>query len=310
MGKFISLVFLMFNISLVWGQGRLLSSQYNYNKLSINAAYAGTDQNLDFTLLHRSQWQGVKGAPTQQILTINFPYIKDALGLGLNFSNLSYGITQLINVSVPYSYAITMGKSKLSFGSSINFKSLSENYAKDLTAIDDRQIDNGIPQTNITGRSINFGLGAYLSNKQAFVGISTNSLLKDILITENAILTPNFRSIDFLGGYQFGINKDLNLLVQGMGRIANQLQSTLDINAGVEYQRKMNFGIGMRIGNPVANALLFNSGFYMKNGYVGFAYEYPMSQLRGVQLGSFELIGYYSFTLKKSKYEGFNPRFF
>lgn len=310
MDRIITFLLLCCNISFLCGQGRTLTSQYLYNKLSINPAYAGTNNSLDFTLLHRSQWQGIKGAPTQQILSVNFPKIKDALGIGLNINHLTYGITQFVEFSLPYSYSLSLGQTKLNLGSCISFKSYSEKYSKDLSSIDDRAIDLGIPQINIMGRVVNFGLGAYLSSKNGFLGVSTNSLVNDLQLLEDIVKVPSFKSIDFIGGYQFRMSDDLQLLAQGMGRIANRLQSTFDINSAIEYQRKINFGIGLRIGNPVANALLFNSGFSLSNGYMGIAYEYPLSQLRGAQLGSFELIGYYSFKLKKSKYEGFNPRFF
>ncbi|HMP29400.1 MAG TPA: PorP/SprF family type IX secretion system membrane protein, partial [Saprospiraceae bacterium] len=232
------------------------------------------------------------------------------LGLGININHLSYGITRSLDINLPYSYSLKVGNHNLSFGSAINFKSYQENYSKELVAIDDRTIDPSIPNTNLSSQSLNFGLGIYFSNNTSFLGLSTQSLVNDIVLVDNNVLIPSFRSLDIIGGLKFDVGSDVALLMQGMGRLATQFGSLLDLNAGFEYQNKMNFGIGMRLGTPIANAMTFNAGFDVVNGYIGFAYEYPLSQLRGVQLGSYEIIGFYSLKLKKSKYEGFNPRFF
>ncbi|HMP29401.1 MAG TPA: type IX secretion system membrane protein PorP/SprF, partial [Saprospiraceae bacterium] len=74
---YIVLFFAICSSGKVSTQGRLLTTQYIFNKLSINPAFAGTNQTLDFTVLHRSQWQGIKTAPTHQNISTNFPKIKD-----------------------------------------------------------------------------------------------------------------------------------------------------------------------------------------------------------------------------------------
>ena len=48
-------------------------TQYMYNTLNVNPAYAGSRGHLTALLLHRSQWVGVNGAPTTQVLAVDGP---------------------------------------------------------------------------------------------------------------------------------------------------------------------------------------------------------------------------------------------
>ena len=44
-------------------------SQYMYNMISINPAYAGSREVMVVNLLNRNQWIGVEGAPITQTLS-------------------------------------------------------------------------------------------------------------------------------------------------------------------------------------------------------------------------------------------------
>ena len=54
-----------------YSQQRGHYTQYMFNGFLINPAYAGADGPLNVTFLHRSQWTGVKGAPSTQTLLVN-----------------------------------------------------------------------------------------------------------------------------------------------------------------------------------------------------------------------------------------------
>ncbi|MBQ4805840.1 type IX secretion system membrane protein PorP/SprF, partial [Aquimarina sp. MMG015] len=48
-------------------------TQYMYNTISVNPAYAGSRGVMSIMGLHRSQWVGLDGAPRTQTLTLNTP---------------------------------------------------------------------------------------------------------------------------------------------------------------------------------------------------------------------------------------------
>ena len=66
-------------------------TQYMYNTVSINPAYAGSRDGFSITALNRNQWVGVDGAPVTQTLSINSPLRNDKIGLGLSVINDKIG---------------------------------------------------------------------------------------------------------------------------------------------------------------------------------------------------------------------------
>lgn len=62
-------------------------TQYMYNPLTVNSAYAGSTETLEAVLIHRSQWVGIDGAPSTQSFTIHSPLSNDKIGLGFSAVN-------------------------------------------------------------------------------------------------------------------------------------------------------------------------------------------------------------------------------
>ena len=62
-------------------------TQYMYNTLSVNPAYAGSRDALSLTGLFREQWIGIDGAPSTQSFVMHSPIYNDNMGLGLSVVN-------------------------------------------------------------------------------------------------------------------------------------------------------------------------------------------------------------------------------
>src|SRR5687767_6135301 len=67
-------------------------TQYMFNPIVINPACAGTDEALKLTLLNRSQWVSVDGAPVTQGLYANGLFQRQRIGVGVSFVNDKIGI--------------------------------------------------------------------------------------------------------------------------------------------------------------------------------------------------------------------------
>ena len=76
---FIWLLFSSFRVS---PQQDAQFTQYMYNANIINPAYAGTREIPNLTILHRSQWAGIDGAPETQTVNLNIPVGFNGVGLG------------------------------------------------------------------------------------------------------------------------------------------------------------------------------------------------------------------------------------
>src|SRR5690606_36819008 len=95
-------------------------TQYMYDTVSVNPAYAGSRDALSITGLHRSQWVGLEGAPQSQTFSFHAP-VDEAkkIGVGLSVINdkIGEGVSQETSFDAIVSYVLkTSDKSKLSFG--------------------------------------------------------------------------------------------------------------------------------------------------------------------------------------------------
>ena len=110
----ILLTLILFNS--IYAQQDAQYSQYMYNTISVNPAYAGTRNVLSVLALHRSQWVGFDGAPTTSTFSINTPIPETNLGLGLSAISDKIGPIEQNTFSVDISYTIRLSeKTNLSF---------------------------------------------------------------------------------------------------------------------------------------------------------------------------------------------------
>ena len=93
-------------------------TQYVYNTISVNPAYAGSRGVFSITGLHRSQWVGLDGAPRTQTLSLNTPIGENnKVGLGISIVNDEIGPTDETYFDIDFSYTIPVSDAgKLSFG--------------------------------------------------------------------------------------------------------------------------------------------------------------------------------------------------
>ena len=93
MKKSLTLLFLFVVVKFSFSQHNNQYSQYMFNGLAINPAYAGANKALNITLLHRNQWTGFDGAPKTTSLSIHTPLPNNKLNVGVNFISDRYGVT-------------------------------------------------------------------------------------------------------------------------------------------------------------------------------------------------------------------------
>src|SRR5690606_10814243 len=107
---------LVFTAFTVFGQQDPQYTQYMYNTLTVNSAYAGSNGHLAITGLYRTQWVGIEGAPETQSLGIDSPVGKN-VGLGLSVVNETIGPSEEQYFDLNFSYTIQASPShKLAFG--------------------------------------------------------------------------------------------------------------------------------------------------------------------------------------------------
>jgi type IX secretion system PorP/SprF family membrane protein len=151
---------LILSISTSYAQQDAQFTQYMYNTININPAYAGSRDVMSIFALHRTQWVGLDGAPTTNTVSINTPVTGSNVGLGLSIINDKIGPSDENNIAIDFSYTIyTSDTYKLAFGLKASANLLNIDFSK-LNQYDkndyvfDINVDNKL--------SPNIGAGFYL----------------------------------------------------------------------------------------------------------------------------------------------------
>ncbi|MBK6567006.1 MAG: type IX secretion system membrane protein PorP/SprF [Saprospiraceae bacterium] len=299
-----------------FGQQQQMYTQFMYNKLSVNPAYSGNENYTSFTLMHRSQWIGLKGAPQAQVFTINFPRIAGRLGAGLNFERQSIGITEKITYEGMYAYKFSMGIGTLSMGMNVSGRSYVQDYTDpSLYAIQGIQNDPSIPLDRFANHVFNAGFGVYYNTKVFYVGASVPRMIRSELdFDKNNFFSTEVRHLYVMTGGSIAYKQDFRFTPQVLIRMAENSPFTFDINMMAVYKDKYSGGLTYRSGGGpgdwgesigVIASLQVNERWM-----TSFAYDFTLSDIQTVDHGSVELCLFYNLVPKKIKTAVVNPRYF
>src|SRR5687768_8733971 len=100
-----------------YGQQRVQYTQYMFNGLMINPAYAGAEGPLSMSFIQRSQWAGVEGAPSTESFSAHSLFKEKQMGAGVSVVNDRIGIHKNLNVLANYAFHVNIGRNRyLSMG--------------------------------------------------------------------------------------------------------------------------------------------------------------------------------------------------
>jgi type IX secretion system PorP/SprF family membrane protein len=99
-------------------------TQYMFNEMFINPAYAGSRDQISATLSYRNQWVGLQGAPKTQSASVHGPLMNKKMGLGLTMMNETIGVTRMFSVSGSQSATAVHCQWVFRVGSSVSRKIL------------------------------------------------------------------------------------------------------------------------------------------------------------------------------------------
>jgi len=278
-------------------------TQYMYNTISINPAYAGSRETLSIVGLHRSQWVGLEGGPTTQTLSIHTPMRNERVGLGFTFINDELGFQNFSYLYADFSYTIPTGeKSKLAFGLKAGFTGYSLDGEFQQLQSDDPVIfgfeDRWKP---------NIGTGVYWHSNKWYLGLSAPRLLNTDYSGDAEFQALERISYYFTGGYVFTLSENTKLKPAMLLKATNGAPLSFDLTANFLFYEKLWLGAGYRI-NEQAAAIGGLADFQVsKQLRIGYAYEYPISDLRPYTSGTHEIL--LMFEIFKSKRIK-SPRYF
>ncbi|MCF1192793.1 type IX secretion system membrane protein PorP/SprF [Mangrovimonas sp. AS39] len=282
-------------------------TQYMYNTISINPAYAGSRETLSIVGLHRSQWVGFDGGPTTQTLSIHSPLRNEKIGIGMSFINDKLGDERFTYLYGDFSYTINTGeKTKLAFGIKAGFTS----YRLDRLAL-----DPGANDPNIYGIedrwSPNIGAGIFWHSQMWYLGLSTPRILNNDYNRHDSN-GQEFQALErvsyyFTGGYVFPLGDNTKFKPAFLVKATNGAPMSYDLTGNFLFYEKLWLGAGYRI-NENTSALGGLIDFQVSKQFrIGYTYEYPLSEINDYTGGTHELIVMFElFKMKRIK----SPRYF
>lgn len=300
MKKLYPLIFILFISVGTKAQQLPQFTQYMYNTISINPAYAGNRDALSVIGLHRSQWAGVDGAPETQTLSIHSPLRNEKVGLGLSVINDNIGYENYTYIYGDFSYTINLSSNTtLSFGLKGGFSYY--NIEEELLNIED-PFFNGDTFNRWTP---NFGAGLYLSSQDWYIGLSApkfinndNNELSDYVALEQV-------HYYLTGGYVFDLSENTKLRPTTLLKYTDGAPLSVDISSTFIFNEKFYLGANYRIDDAIGAFADFQ---VLPNFRVGYGYEYTLSDLQPYSSGSHEILLIYELRMKNTKYK--SPRFF
>lgn len=283
-------------------QGFNYYTQYMFNGLAINPAYAGVHDFITLTGNNRKQWIGIKGAPSIQTLAVHSPIMEDQFGLGLLIINDRVGVTSEQEVSVSYAYKLKLPKYTLSLGLKLGFNTIKNRFDQ-LELISESDL---YFQKNTSAFIPITGLGAYLKGREYYAGLSIPNLYKFGHNKYEDFNIEQDRLIFLTGGYIFRINDDFKVRPSVLTKAHFGSTFEFDLNANVYYKDDYCIGLSYKSLNSVA--IILEIGI-QKTYYIGYSYDLATTRLISYQSGTHEFsVNVYLNKKEKSKIE--NPRYF
>ncbi|MCX8492282.1 MAG: type IX secretion system membrane protein PorP/SprF [Cyclobacteriaceae bacterium] len=273
-------------------------SQYYFNELIINPAYAGSHVQTSINLTYRNQWVNFPGSPSTYSASTHTSVFNGKIGLGLLVNHDQIGSYSNQNLYSYYSYKIRFKKGTLSMGLQAGFDFLGVDFSKlDLKNPGDPSF------VSINEIKANFGAGLYYSRKNYFIGFSVPFLINNAATAsiENAVQQiRNARYYFLRGGVLLPINTDKSIKFNPSILVRAQEGQPLsfDFNAGFIFYDQVSAGLALRSGDAIISFIDFaiNEKFHFT-----YSYDWTSSDLARFSNGSHEFMINYRFKATKGQ---------
>ncbi len=259
-------------------------SQYMFNGLLINPAYAGSNDALNLTALYRKQWSGIENAPNTLSFTAHTPLKNKKVNLGLILISDRYGITEHMKASLIYAYRIRLFKGNLSFGLLGGVDSYKMNWNKVRTTQEGDASFTSSIQNRIYPEA---GFGIYYHSKKFFVGLSAPDMYSNTFSVNRTIALS-------MGGL---VSASENFKIKPAVLVKYLTNSPVDANISSTFYWKDIIGIG--VGYSYNASLIGLIDLKINDQFrIGYSYDHATTVLNKYSSGSHEIMLRYLFHYK------------
>ncbi len=309
MKKYITIALVLVSVisSKVQAQQEAMYTQYMFNTMAINPAYAGSRNVTSATALYRNQWVGIQGAPETITLSIDGATNNKKVGLGLQVFNDKIGITNTTGAFGSYAYRIRLNRGTLSFGLQAGASQYKADFQSvSLSSLSSNDVAFG---ENINKVLINFGAGIYYSTDRFYMGLSSpqilNNKLSDFKVQNTNVYSGQALHLFFSTGYVFPLGDVLKFKPSVLVKGVKGAPIEADLNATLWINDLIAFGLQYRTEADMAAMMELQASPQLR---IGYSYDRSLTKLVQYNSGSHEIMLRYEFGYKKGKI--LSPRYF
>ena len=309
MKKYITFALLLIAASAnkLYAQQEAMYSQYMFNTLAINTAYAGSRNVTSATALYRNQWVGINGAPETITFSIDAPINSKKVGLGLQVFNDKIGITKTTGAFASYAYRIRLQKGTLAFGLQAGASQYRADFQNVLLSPDPSN-DLAFSQ-NVNKVLVNVGTGVYYNTDRFYIGLSSPQLLNNKLtnftVEGNNVFNGQALHLFFATGYVFPLSDVFALKPSVLVKGVKGAPIEADLNATLWIKDVFAVGLQYRTKADMSAMIEIQASPQIRLGY---AYDRSLTKLVQYNSGSHEIMLRYEFGFEKGKI--LSPRYF
>ena len=283
-------------------------TQYMFNGLFLNPAYAGSHEYWSSSFTYRTQWAGAnfEGAPQTAVAAVDGPIRGKNMGLGFIMMHDQLGVTRAHTAMANYAYQLKLNESsKLAFGVNAGVTHFSSQL-RDVLIWD---TEDAVYANNLSKVLPRIGAGAYYYGERHYVGVSVPTLIAyedgnqfNVDVSKASFLRRHYL---LTGGVVLNVSENVKFKPSALLKYVKNAPLEGDINFSAVFKDAFWIGATYRTNDAVAVLLEYQSNSYFR---VGYSYDITISGLRGYQNGSHEIMIGVDFgkDLKKVK----TPRYF
>ena len=286
-----------------FGQQDAQFTQYMYNTININPAYAGSRGFMSLFALHRTEWVGIDGAPVTNSFSVNTPISNSKIGVGISFINDRIGPTNENKISADVSYFIRTSENfRLSFG----LKATATIFNLDISRLN--PVSQNDPQFQNLNNSFtpNFGAGLYLHSEKTYIGLSVPNFIESDKYDSNSVaMFKEKMNYYLIAGHVIDISENLKFKPTLLTKIVEGAPLQVDVSGNFLINNKFVLGGAYRW----SAAFSAMAGFQISEGiFVGYGYDKETTNLANYNSGSHEI--FLRFELSRAYNKITSPRFF
>ncbi|WP_199141622.1 PorP/SprF family type IX secretion system membrane protein [Pedobacter sp. ASV12] len=304
-----------------FGQQDAQFSQYMFNGIYINPAYAGYREQLNLHAFYRNQWTGIEGAPKTLSVAVDAIANNGNVGLALQVSSDQLGAQRNLAAYANYAYRLRTnedGTSRLALGFGVGVVQLGINGALLNPNDPEPNLPSGMQSTIVPDARV----GIYYSNDRFYAGLSADNLVSQYIDINRYALIPQPKPHYYLtAGMLLPLNENFQLKPSFLLKDDRGGPTSLDVNAFLIMADRVWIGGSYRTGVKLYNksylqkdlsnlnsAVAAIQVFPSKEFRIGYAYDFSIGPLRGYSSGTHEIsVGWF---FGKKLIRMYGPRYF